>query len=198
MQLALEMGLFRRKDTAGRRIRRLQKKPRRYIRCIGRYEITRNQNLHFLFAAIDAEIKADNLDHEIGVSRLMAKYYPYCEWLTRLYDVDPSLRPDATFRMADATFHLEFYNTESQTRSQISGHMRRYEGTNEAVLIVCRTAKRMKAVREAIPESVRPLCAFAIFEEVLKSPFGKVWWSYDGEAFAVPKGVLHPAHKYVS
>src|SRR4051794_33139803 len=75
IQLLIDMGLFKNKSMASRRLRRLQRKHEIFF--VDRFELHKNSKMHFMFAS--RRIKADTLrGHEVPISMLLSKYFPFC------------------------------------------------------------------------------------------------------------------------
>jgi hypothetical protein len=186
--LLVQMGLFPNYKKAAARIRKLFKK--REIFFLGKCQVRPPERDSFIYG--NRRVKEDTLaSHEVPLSLMLARYYPYASQVLRLYDVDAALRPDATMVIGGTTFHWE-YHTGTEGMPQVRSRLALYENTEGILLFVPRKESQIAKIHP-IAEAVADKVFFACLQDVLqmKTPWDKVWWSYAGER----KGITQPGEE---
>jgi len=126
---------------------------------------------------------------------MLVRWYPHAEQILRLHDVDPTLRPDATMILGGKTIHWE-YATGTQGIPAIKERLKLYESVDDITLVF--VARKERLLEKVVPIA-KPLAGkifFATLKDVLamKTPWDKVFWSYDGRQVGFTEPGQQPGH----
>jgi hypothetical protein len=126
--------------------------------------------------------KYDQLRHELLLTDFLLAY-PEADTL-RGWAVDRRLRPDAEMTL-DGYFYYVELDTGEQTHSQVRRRQASYAGTEDYVLYVTSSAKRLEGLRKNVHETVKRIALFTTLEEALANPRGEIWIDSQGERTAI-------------
>ena len=162
----VEIGLFGTIQAAHRRFGKLGIQKKTTIPADG---VGKHKNLYFLGRL------AANPQHEWCLSRFLLRYpFP----MVRGHGVDSVLRPDATMWIEDEAYHVEL-DRGTETTHKVKRQMEAYEQREEWVLVVCLSERRAESLYRRFEGSYGGMM-FSVLEEVLGSPYGRIWRGWKG------------------
>lgn len=180
-----EVGFFRSKTRASKRLRRLVEKKHLHITgsvCL------KNGRPEYVYCRRSLHVKADNLLHEVQLSRICFRIHAD-EVRRGPAEVDRYLLPDAELRINGRRFLLEFDAGTMGLDAIITTRFAKYRSCDDLVLWVCATQARMERLRRHA-ESIRSIALFTTLELVLRAPHAPLWMDFDGERAALPRGAV--------
>jgi hypothetical protein len=179
--MLVEIGLFRTKARASKRLRRLVRK--RQLRVAGTISLKNGRPVHAYSRGLP--VKTDNLLHEVQISRICFKTHAD-EVRRGPREVDQFLRPDAELIINGQRYLLEFdrgtmsYPVIERTR------FAKYQFCRDFVLWVCPTQARMQGLRKRAAV-LRETALFTTLNQALRDPHAPIWVDFDGELAALPR-----------
>jgi predicted transcriptional regulator len=177
------IGLFPAAKKATRRLSRLSK--RGLIRRLGTVSLKDGRPEHVYCRG---RWKADNLLHEVQLTRVCLKMH--AEVVRRgSREVDPFLRPDAELLIGGKRFFLEIDLGTMSCPDVVQNRFGKYRGTQDFVLWVCASARRMELLRHSA-EVIREIALFTTLDLALDNPHAPIWVDFDGERAALPRTTL--------
>lgn len=180
--MLVEIGFFRSKSRASKRLRRLVSKKR--LRLVGTVTLQEGRPQHVYCRG--SRVKGDNLLHEVQLSRLCFKIH--ADTVRRgVEEVDRYLRPDAELVIGGRRFLLEFDRGTMSYEDIVRRRFDKYRSCNDIVLWVCSTDTRMQGLRQR-SKTIREIALFTTLEAALRNPHAPVWTDFDGAKAALPKG----------
>jgi hypothetical protein len=181
-QMLVDAGHFRSRRKATKRLTRLVEK--KQLRRVGTVCLKGGRPEHVYSRS--RWLKADNLLHEIQMSRICFKIH--ADDVRRgPGHVDPTLRPDAELLINGRRFLLEFDNGTKSYPAIVQTRFATYRCCRDLVLWVCITEARMEGLRTHA-EMLRATALFTTLDLALADPHARIWRDFNGETAALPRG----------
>jgi hypothetical protein len=181
-RMLVEVGFFRSRARAGKRLRRLAAK--KQLRLAGTVLLKDGRPEHVYCQG--SWVKADNVLHEVQLSRVCFKIHAD-EIRRGPSDVDRSLRPDAEIWIKGQWYFLEFDRGTMSYQNIVETRFAKYRACEDIVLWVCSSASRMEGLRSRAA-MLRETALFTTLDQALRSPHAMIWMDFDGEKAALPRG----------
>jgi hypothetical protein len=180
--MLVEIGLFATKARASKRLRRLVEK--KQLRVVGTVSFKDGRPEHVYCKGF--AVKADNLLHEVQLSRLCFKMH--ADDVRRgMGEVDPFLHPDAELLIRGQRFLLELDLGTMSYQEIVQTRFAKYHTCTDFVLWACSTEIRMEGLRSRA-EAIRETALFTTVARALRDPHAPIWKDFDGESAALPRG----------
>jgi hypothetical protein len=178
--ILVAISLFPSRKKASKRLRRLVERGR--IRLLGTVSLTDGRPQH-VYAR--GRWKADNLYHEVQLTRLCLKVYAD-EIRRGPGQVDAFLRPDAEAMIAGRRYFLEMDCGTMGYAEVVRKRFERYRTSDDFVLWVCPSRSRMDGLRRHAA-MLRGTALFTTLDDALADPHAPVWIDVDGIAASLPR-----------
>jgi hypothetical protein len=179
--MLVDIGYFRSKRKATKRLGRLVQQ--KQLRRAGTVCLKGGRPEHVYSRS--RWLKADNLLHEIQISRILFKVH--ADDVRRgPGEVDRALRPDAELRIGGRRFLLEFDNGTKSYPAVVQTRFATYRSCPDLVLWVCSTAARMEGLRKHA-EVLRATALFTTLDLALADPHARIWMDFNGDRAALPR-----------
>jgi hypothetical protein len=180
--MLVEVGFFTSAARAGKRLRRLVRT--RQLRVAGTVALKGGRPAH-VYCRYFSAVKADNLLHEVQVSRICFKVHAD-EVRRGPGEVDPDLRPDAEVWISGQRYLLEFDNATTGYDVVVQRRFTKYRSCPYLVLWVCATEPRTEGLRRRA-EMIRETALFTTLDRALADPHAAIWTDFDGGRAALPR-----------
>jgi hypothetical protein len=126
--------------------------------------------------------KYDQLRHELLLTDFLLGY-PEGDVL-RGWAVNRRLRPDAELTL-DGYFYFVELDTGEESLAQVRRRQARYLGTEDYVLFVTLSPRRLEHLRQRAHEAVKGIALFTTLDEALREPRGEIWIDCQGERTSI-------------
>jgi hypothetical protein len=168
------MGLFRTADKARRRLRKLRQRKKVKIVGIAQLKDGRPEQVWARWS-----IAAEKAQHEAEITEFLVRLDG--ARVVRGCEVD-DFAPDAMVWLGAELFYVE-HDRDTMGYAQVVERMRQYEGCQGIVLWICPRQSRLEGMmRRAakLPEAIRSLFLFGLFDEAVADPHGEIWTDCEG------------------
>jgi hypothetical protein len=172
--------MFGSKSRASKRLRHLV--ARKQLRLAGTVVRTDGRPEHVFCRG--TWVKADNLLHELEISRLCFKTHAG-EVRRGPGRVDCYLLPDAEFTINGKRYLLELDRGTMSCQAIAQTRFEKYASVRDLVLWVCPTGERMEELRR-LSALIRETALFTTLDQALRNPHAPIWMDFNGEMAALP------------
>jgi hypothetical protein len=126
--------------------------------------------------------KYDQLRHELLLTDFLL-CYGEADTL-RGWAVDRRLRPDAEMTLDGYFYNVEL-DTGEQTHAQVRRRQAAYAGTDNFLLYVTTSTKRLDGLRKNVHDAVKRIALFTTLDQAIANPRGDIWVDSEGERTAI-------------
>ena len=168
-------GFFRTADKARKKLRKLRK--RKKVKLVGLVQL-KDGRPEQLWARWN--VPAELAQHEAEVTWFLVMLKNATR-IVRGWEVD-DFKPDAMAWVGDELYYVE-HDRDHMGYSPLLRRMEDYEKCEGIVLWLCPRRARMEGmIRRAkkLPEAVRSLFLFALYEDAVRNPHAEIWEDCDG------------------
>lgn len=126
--------------------------------------------------------KYDQLNHELLLTDFLL-CYAEADTL-RGWAVNRRLRPDAELTLGEFFYYVEL-DTGCQSLAQVRRRQAVYAGTEDFVLYVTLSQRRLESLRRNAHEAVKKVALFTTVEDAQRDPRGPIWIDSVGERTSI-------------